>query len=114
MLASIIVIDYKNGVQPIDVADLDLAFPAQVKHLMPPYEEIPEQFRGGQSPWTRVVQTWFYKGLSAAKLHTKPGVDGAKALRHLSCIINSFEPKHEHKMAAVAFLMSQWFEEDSL
>jgi len=37
------------------------------------------------------------------------GVDGGLAIRHLQVIQASFEPKHEHKEAAVAYLASPWF-----
>jgi hypothetical protein len=36
-------------------------------------------------------------------------VDGELAIRHLQVIQASFEPKHEHKEAAVAYLASLWF-----
>jgi hypothetical protein len=36
-------------------------------------------------------------------------VDTNKALAHIQCIMMSFEPKHEHKTAGVAFLLDEWF-----
>lgn len=96
--------------KPIAVRDLDIAFPASVRHLMPSYEQIPEDFRRDRSPWCRVVGTWFFKGLDASTLVPKSGIDKTNALRHLKTIMGSFEPKHEHKTASVAYLMSRWFE----
>jgi len=37
------------------------------------------------------------------------GIDQNKALRHIKAILGSFEPKHEHKEAAAAYLLSLWF-----
>lgn len=97
--------------EPVAVSDLLLAFPAAVEHLMPAPEDIPEV----DDKWTRVVRTWFYKGLSAdAKFYMRDGIDGEKAFRHLSAILRSFQPKHEHKEAAMAYLLSLWCEEVEL
>jgi len=99
--------------QPID--DLRLAFPARVAYLMPDYDDIPEDFRddrGAARPWLKFQRDWFFRGLPAdAKFSPKNGIDLAVALRHLKAIQGSFEPKHEHKEAAVAYLASLWFEE---
>lgn len=96
--------------QPIEVTDVQLAFPANVSQLMPAYEQIPVEFRRGESEWVDWQSQWFYHGIK--KLPTpKPGVDLDKAIRHLRCIQGSFEPKHEHKQAAVAYLASLWFEQ---
>ena len=37
--------------------------------------------------------------------------DTNKAIRHLKAILVSYDPKHEHKEAGVAFLLSEWFED---
>jgi len=43
-------------------------------------------------------------------LTPKDGVDVKKAMRALKAALGSFEPKHEHKMAAVGYMLSQWFD----
>lgn len=98
--------------QPQEVSDLDIAFPASVSHLMPKYEDIPKEFQGFRpnSTWGGLFNNWFYRGLSNLSLQPKPGIDIVKALRHIRCIMRSFEPKHEHKESAVAYLLSCWFE----
>ena len=100
--------------KPQDVTDIDMAFPAKVSHLMPTYEEIPDEFKRGSNKWNRLVSTWFFSGFKGAKFVPKDGIEPNHALRHLKCIMGSFEPKHEHKEAAVAYLMSQWFEDVAL
>lgn len=96
--------------QPKDVSSIDLAF-GNVDGLMPAWYDIPEEFRQGQigNKWIRFQRQWFFDGLDSKRVIEKPGVDKTKALRHLMAIQSSFEPKHEHKQAAVAWLASKWF-----
>ena len=100
-----------------EVSDADVAFPATVYHLMPEWDKIPEEFRRGwireDNKWSKFSSDWFFNGLEKLKVVPKPGVDKDKALRHLACIQGSFEPKHEHKAAAVAYLASIWFDDVS-
>lgn len=96
---------------PVPVDDLMLSFPADVRALMPAPEDIPEV----DKKWLTVVRTWFYKGLSAdAKFYMRDGIDGETAFRHLAAVKGSFQPKHEHKEAAMAYLLSLWCEEVEL
>ena len=97
--------------KPQHVDDLTLAFPADVAHLMPCYEDIPDEFKNYPGTfWNKWQAEWFYRGLQASP-HAKPGIDLEMALRHLWAIQGSFQPKHEHKEAAVAYLASLWLEE---
>jgi hypothetical protein len=97
--------------RPIDVNDLDLAFGGDVKTLMPSYDAIPDDFKRGSNPYVRFQQQWFYSGLKKEQIPAaKQGIDQKKALRHLGAIQGSFQPKHEHKEAAVAYLASLWLE----
>lgn len=102
--------------QPQVVSDVLIAFPGSVAHLMPAYESIPEDFRGGLDgygdarQWRKFQSDWMFRGLSKTLFEAKPGIEFDAAWRHLKCIQGSFEPKHEHKEAAVAWLMSRWFD----
>lgn len=98
---------------PLPVTDVQLAFPANVLDLMPDYEAIPEDFRrdrGEARPWVKLQRRWFFRGLLGVPIRARDGIDRKQALRHLSAIQGSFEPKHEHKEAAVAYLASLWLE----
>ena len=95
--------------EPKDVTDADVAFGGRVRDLMPAYKDIPDEFKRGASPWCQWQSDWFFKGLSALPT-ARSGIDGKRAMRHLATIQRSFEPAHEHKEAAVAYLASQWFE----
>jgi hypothetical protein len=102
--------------KPIEVSDLDMVFGTRaVADLMPPHAEcaaaLNEMGRGGR-PWREFQARWFFHGLPASTaFKAVEGVDAAKALRHLKAIQGSFEPKHQHKEAAVAYLASLWFAE---
>ena len=98
-----------------DVSDVDLAFPASVKGFLPPYEDLPKDAKGFRpageyAAWGRFVSDWFYRGLGSLELKPREGVDEAKALRHIKYVMGSWEPKHEHKMAGVVWLLHEWFE----
>lgn len=91
-----------------DVSDVDIAFPAEVYHLMPREKDIPRDYPD-QRKWTQFQRDWFFGGLKDLKLVPKEGINQDKAMRHLKCIQGSFAPSHEHKEAAVAWLASLWF-----
>lgn len=96
--------------EPQTVSDLEIAFPGSVRRLMPDYAAIPVVFKKWDNPYCKLVSKWFFEGLTGNEFQAKPGIDKQKAIRHLQCILGSFEPKHEHKEAAVAYLMSLWFD----
>jgi hypothetical protein len=98
---------------PMDVEDREIAFGVGVARLMPRYDDIPREFKDWNGPgrWNKVVSDWFYRGLKDVEWVPKPGIDPQKALRHLKVIMGSWDPRHEHKEAAVAYLLSLWFED---
>jgi len=61
------------------------------------------------NPYVKFQTTWFFKGLTSEDMPTaREGIDLNEAMLHLSAIQRSFEPQHEHKQAAVAYLASLW------
>jgi hypothetical protein len=95
--------------QPQQVRDIDVAFPASVVGtLLPPMDEIPEEFHSHSHPWCRFVSKLFFSGGNLPV--SRNGIDRASAARHLKCVLGSYEPKHEHKEAGAAYLMSLWYE----
>lgn len=101
--------------RPVPMADIEAALPASVGHLMPAQDDIPQEFwrgTGDARRWVQFQQDWFFRGFPrGTKFVAKPGVDLTLALRHLTAIQRSWEPKHEYKEAAVAFLASLWLVE---
>lgn len=107
-----------------DFSDIDVAFPAIVTPYMPSLDSMPKEFsvnvvmnsrpprgdRPGYGPkFAWLFADMFFRGLKSLKLTPREGVDPDKAWRHLQCIARSFEPKHEHKECAFAYLGDQWF-----
>jgi hypothetical protein len=90
---------------------LDMAFGGDVSKLLPPYADIPAPFKSDNTrTWFHKLPIdWFYRGLTSIQLTPRDGVDGEAALQHIRAVLVSFEPKHEHKMAGVAYLLDQWF-----
>lgn len=81
---------------------------------LPKWECIPEAFkRYDFTYWNKFINRWLFFGIEKKVLESlipKQGVDKIKALKAITAILHSFEPKHEHKEAGAAFLMSEWFE----
>lgn len=94
-----------------EVNNLDIAFGGKMNELLPPYEEIPDEYKDGHTKWNKLFNDWFFGGLTELNLTPKEGVVRNKALSHIRAIMVSFEPQHEHKEAGVAYLMSEWFED---
>jgi hypothetical protein len=113
--------DEAKWLLPMLIDKVTDAFPIHIKHLMPTYDEIPSDFRdvhairGKQldSPakWLRFQDDWLKYGFADLKISPKEGVDPKVALKHLAVIQGSYEPKYEHKVAAVAYLASLWFDD---
>lgn len=101
---------------PRHVADIQIAFPAQVSHLMPEWNwDIDAQWRRGPNSacWIQFQQDWFFGkvDMTTLRVRLKAGIDGEAAFRHLAVIQRSFEPKHEAKEYAVSKLASEWFDQ---
>ncbi len=94
---------------PKPVSDAQRAFPARLGPLLPPWDEIPDEFKRSRNTWVEFQAEWMFFGLGKPEFRLRDGIDGDLAVRHLSTIQRSFEPKHEHKEAAVAYLASLWF-----
>lgn len=91
----------------------DVVF-GEVKHL-PKWDDIPAEFKRSSNPYARFVSGWFFSGRKPkdmARLTARDGVDRAAALGAIQAVLGSFAPKHEHKEAGAAYLLSEWFELD--
>jgi hypothetical protein len=94
-----------------EVSDFEIQLGGRMDKLLPAMSSIPEEFKSRNTKWNDIVSKWFYGGFKNPKFTPKKDVDTNKAIRHLKAILVSYEPKHEHKEAGVAFLLSQWFED---
>ncbi len=83
-----------------------------VMSLMPAYADIPNQYKGvvARSWGQKLASDWFFSGVKNMKLVPKEGINTTKALTHIYTIQSSWTPGHNHKSAAVAYLLELWFE----
>jgi hypothetical protein len=100
---------------PVEIDDVTLAFPANALEFMPKWEDIPEEFQLGRSPWCDLQRTWFALGLTEHFSFQPAEIDGTRLdgntiFRQLRAIQGTFACKHEHKIAAVGYLASLWME----
>ena len=95
-----------------DIDEVPLAFPADVWDLMPDYnsELLTPYWNSFHSESVKIVSRWFFQGLENPKFYPKEGVDAEKAIRHITAVMRSFQPKHEHKTSTCAFLIDEWFD----
>jgi len=100
--------------QPKEISDVMMAFPANVVgDYLPEWSDIPEEFRKG---WNssygacNLSSDIFSWRLGDKKIGFVPmdDVDPGMAWRHICACLGSFEPKHEHKIAGVGYLISLW------
>lgn len=81
--------------------------------FIPRMNDLPTKFQDyHNNKFCKIASKLFFNGgsLKGHQLQAKKGVDIGKAVNALQSVLASFEPKHEHKMAAVGFLISEWFE----
>lgn len=101
--------------QPIAVSPVDAAFPASVTgKYLPPIEDVPDEFKRHEgTKWNIFVNNMFFHGWDGVNpsLVTRKGVDAQVGFDQVQACLRSFEPKHEHKEAGVAYLLSLFFED---
>ena len=101
--------------EPQDVSEnVYYNYRAVVTHLVPPREEIPNEFFKNNNTWSQFVSTLFFEGGSFADLIEHKGIDRKKALRHINTVLQNMALEHNYKIAAAAFLLSSWFDHPEL
>lgn len=93
-----------NPAQLPAISDVEAAF--GTTRLLPPENVIPEAFWRGNL-YTRVAECRFYgRMVPDAHMQLRDGVSAPQMVRMVDAHLRSFEPKHEHKIAGVGYLMS--------
>lgn len=93
-----------------NLTKMDLTFPTKVMEMMPAYKDIPKDYPERRK-YMSIISDWFFNGAKGKVFIPRPGVKEMEALAHISCIMRSFEPKHEHKIEGCAWLLNEWFSE---
>ena len=91
------------------ITDPEMAF--GTTRLLPDYELVPQAFKDG-NVYTRIVDSLFHGSpMPEAEVNFKAGFDDdearAQMIRALHAHLRSFQPKHEHKIAGLGFLIAQ-------
>jgi len=94
------------GPKPVDGMDASLGLNSTTGYL-PAWDEIPVAFKNWHHPAARLASRLFSEGGKMPE--PKPGVDRRLALRHISAVLHSMAPRHEHKIAGVAMLLNRWY-----
>lgn len=95
--------------KPKVVDQVTYAFPADVVgSYLPALSEIPDEFKQEDNEYYKLAQHAFLNNVSIKAEALKEDVDENTANRHLSAVLRSFEPKHEHKLSGVAYLLQNW------
>lgn len=96
---------------PVETSMAERAFPALVSHLMPPYEALPDIGADIDGDWIRLAADMVLRGVhNRSSFMPKEGIDAEVAFWHLICLRGSYEPKHQVKIASMAFLAECWFQ----
>ncbi len=90
------------------VTDLEVAF--GTTKLLPHYDTVPDEFKRGND-YTRLVDCLFgNKGVPDGEINFREGFDQpdvpALLNRAVAAHLRSFDPKHEHKIAGLGYLIS--------
>lgn len=97
--------------QPVAIDDATLAFPHSViGKLLPEWDVIPDEFKSHHHKYAELARKWMYQGIKAIRFN--PEIDAHTAGRHIQACLGSYEPKFQHKIAGVAYLMSIWGAEE--
>jgi len=97
------------AVSPADldtITDLEMAF--STDRLLPPKKDVPPEFWSGNI-YTKLAESIFYgTKLPDCKIEMRTGVQPEKLNRAIRAHLQSFGPKHEHKIAGVGYLIAQF------
>ena len=90
------------------ITDVEMAF--GTSRLLPPFELVPDEFKNGNA-YTKLLSCIFYGDpLPEGEIDFRAGFEDDEAPQKLNRVVcahlRSFDPKHEHKMAGLGYLMS--------
>ena len=77
----------------------------------PPLWQIPSRFTSTPDAWGHVASTLMWAGSSAIlSAVPRPSIDRDQALLHVGAVLLAIDLTVEHREAAAAYLLSEWFE----
>lgn len=97
------------SITPADIekiTEVDVSF--GTKMFLPEEKDIPEDFKdyGENEMYFKIVNSLFFgTTLPNGNIEFKEGFDPSKVLRAVRAHLASWEPKHQHKTAGVAYML---------
>jgi len=91
----------------IDIDTAEIVF--GTTKFLPKYDDVPDEYKHGRTKWNNLFNDMFFSGIESLEMEPKEGVDADKAWSVIQAHMRSWEPKHEHKEAGVAYMMSMLF-----
>lgn len=86
------------------ITDVDMAF--STDNLLPSWDDIPPEFKSG-NVYTRIAAAIFYgTHVPEGEVEMKPGFTADAMMRAVRAHLQSFSPKHEHKIAGVGYMIA--------
>lgn len=79
--------------------------------LMPDWNNIPLEFKLGQTKWNILVDDWYNRGLSRLDVKPRNGVNKDAAIRCIIAHMKAWKVSDEHRQAGVAYMMASLFED---
>jgi hypothetical protein len=96
---------YPVHTDPQSVNNTYNLYPKDIVKALPREFWHTEVMRG----WAKLQSDWFFSGLAYLALVPREGVNESAALAHLNRIQGCWDIGHEEKVAAVAYLLNNWF-----
>ena len=125
-------VEEPKGEEPKPYGELELPFPDRrasnielafgTTDFYPDMEKIPLRHRGGSgfsdvedvppSPYIKAMERIFFGNRGGNfRAYPREGIDPVGAWRIIIASLKTWGSKHEHKTAAVSFMLEQWFTE---
>lgn len=96
---------FVSAEQISSITDVELAF--STTRLLPAWEDIPKAYREGNL-YTELAEAIFFgREMPRCGIELHDGIESQALNRCVRAHLQSFEPKHEHKIAGVGYLMAQ-------
>ena len=107
--------------RPKEVSDIRMAFPGGVIGSYLPEINVSrvhnldesdfpksERFFAYRHEWERMAEMLFFGNVPDGEMVLYDGVDPDMMQMHTRVCLGSWEPKHEHKISGVGYLLSKW------
>lgn len=91
--------------QMASITDVEMAL--STERLLPALADIPDEFRSGNL-YTKLAEAIFFgRELPECEIEMKAGFTPEMLNRAVRAHLQSFGPKHQHKIAGVGFMIAQ-------